>query len=166
MKPSEVSARVGIAASTIRAWTAGEYRQYLSPSAQGGSGASRSLTDVDARVLLYIHQRKQQGAKGEDIHAELARLQDDDWLNLPDLPGVAGAAMVPVVPQSTAAAALESQTRALLREVANLEHEVTRLRGKVDEKDEAILDLTRRLAEAETELRLYRAGRIKPDSTT
>ena len=163
MKPSEVSARIGIAASTIRAWTAGEYRQYLSPAAQGGSGVNRSLTEVDARILLYIYRRKQQGVKGEDIHAELARLQDDEWQNLPDLSGIAGAAMVPVVPQSTAAAALESQTRALLREVSNLEQEVARLRGKTDEKDETILDLTRRLAEAETELRLYREGRLKPD---
>ena len=164
MKPSELSRLIGIAASTIRAWSAGEYRVYLTPSAQGGDGASRQFTALDARIFLLIAQLKQRGATNADIHAQLRQMQAGDWQELPELPAVVGASLVPVIPESTAAAALESQTRALLREVAGLQKQLEQLQSKLDGRDETILELTRRLAGAETELRLYREGRIKPDS--
>jgi len=166
MKPSEVAARIGVAPSTIRAWTAGEYKQYMSAGGQGGDGSGRNLSQDDARILAHIAHLKNNGARSDEIHADLKRLQVKEWVELPDVPDIAGAAIVPVVPQSTATAALETQTRALLREISTLQQEVERLRGIDGDKEKMIRDLTRQLANAETELRLYREGRIKPDSSS
>ncbi|MBE2266688.1 MAG: hypothetical protein IAE80_00555, partial [Anaerolinea sp.] len=121
-----------------------------------------SVTDAIAKLqdtMVALDKAKANQAAGTGGTG-----QAGDWQELPELPVVVGASLVPVIPESTAAAALESQTRALLREVAGLQKQLEQLQNKLDDKDETILELTRRLAGAETELRLYREGRIKPDS--
>lgn len=166
MKPSEVAMRIGIAPSTVRLWTAKEFKEYMSVGGQGGDHSARNLTEQDARILAHIARLKAEGAKADEIHLDLKRLAMNDWIELPALPDVAGTAVVPVVAQSTATAAMDIQTRALLREISTLQQEVERLRGIDGDKEKTIRDLTRQLASAETELRLYREGRLKPDSGT
>ncbi|MEO8394344.1 MAG: MerR family transcriptional regulator [Chloroflexota bacterium] len=169
MKPSELSNILGVSASTIRAWSANEYKRYLTPSGQGGSGASRSFTDLDARILWRVVSLKQQGFTAEDVHADLQRQQAAEWDDLPPMPDTVGAARVAVVPQAAADNALEYQRRALQREIAMLQERVSTLETKLDaEHDKSdkqlreLADLQKLIGSLETEVNLWRSGRLKP----
>lgn len=163
MKVADVAALVGIAGSTVRAWSMGEYKRYLSPTAQGGSGSTRNFTDLDARILALIHTRKIAGAAAHEIHAELQALQADDWHDLPSLSASApNVAPVPVVPAAAAEAALSAHTQALLREIADLRQRIESLEGKNDALQSSVAELRAQLARAETLVELYESGRLKP----
>jgi DNA-binding transcriptional MerR regulator len=85
MRTSEVAKLAGVAASTIRAWSLDEFRQYLSPSAKGGSGRTRNFSEDDARILAHIVRLKDEGVEADDIHATLHVMQADNWRGLPGL---------------------------------------------------------------------------------
>mgnify|MGYP001161999517 FL=1 len=170
MKPADLSARIGVAASTIRAWTSGEYKRYLTPSAQGGDGAHRNITDLDAQIIWLIATLKNAGSKPDEIHLDLQRLQADDWNDLPPLPETVGSKPMPVV----ASAALDEQRRALLREIALQQQRVEKLESALTSERDAHFDTQRSLLEEiarlrerigglDAELRLYREGRLKSD---
>ena len=169
MKPSEIADIIGVSASTIRAWSAGEFKRYLTPSAQGGSGASRHFTDLDARILWRVVSLKQQGFSAEAIHADLQRQQVNGWDDLPPLPDTVGAARVAVVPQAAADNALDYQRRALQREIAMLQERVSDLETKLDNERvgrdallREIADLTGQLQRSLALNELYESGRLKP----
>jgi DNA-binding transcriptional MerR regulator len=163
MKVADVAGLVGIAGSTVRAWSMGEYKRYLSPTAQGGSGSTRNFTELDARILALIYTRKTSGAAAQDIHAELQALQGDDWNDLPPLSATVGnVASVPVVPAAAAEMALSAHTQALLREIADLRQRIDTLEGKNDTLQTTVSDLRAKLARAETLVELYESGRLKP----
>jgi hypothetical protein len=83
-------------------------------------------------------------------------------------------ASVPMVPEAAAQGALDAERRSLLREISFL-HEQFREREAVyreqiqnkdmqlKEQHERIATLMRELGEVDVELRLYRAGRLKPE---
>jgi predicted RNase H-like nuclease (RuvC/YqgF family) len=52
-----------------------------------------------------------------------------------------------------------------MREITILQERLAQLEDRLEAKDEDILELARQLAAAETELRLYRTGRLKPDES-
>lgn len=173
MKPSEVASILGIAASTIRAWSLGEYRQYLSPNAQGGTGRNRDLTELDARILGYIARTKQQSMPGDEIQINLKRLQQDDWRDLPllhDVSGVAGVSNMAVIPKQAHDMSIDAERRGLLREIAQLQSRIEELEAerKAERTDHDTLlreigNLQREIGELTSELNLWRAGRLKPD---
>lgn len=164
MKPSEVAAMIGIAASTIRAWSVGEFKPYLSPTGQGGEGRARNLTEHDVRVLNLIATMKHDGARAEDIHAELRALQKNDWEGLSPLPDTPiNVASVPMVPAAAADKALDIERRSLLREIARLESRIEQLEGRLDDASGDLKDTLQKLAAAERELELWRSGRLRPD---
>jgi DNA-binding transcriptional MerR regulator len=182
MKTHEAADLLGIATSTIRAWSTGEFRQYLSPSAQGGDGRFRNLTQTDARIIAFIASLKSESRPRDEIHAALKRLQAEDWADLPPLPPApAGVGPIPMIPREAAETAVTSQRSALLREIAILQERVQSLdeqlaserqrredeRLKAQEAREVLLrevaEAQRKLAESEVELRLWRAGRLKPE---
>lgn len=169
MKPSEIADIIGVSASTIRSWTAGEYKKYLTLSGQGGSGASRNFTDLDARILWRIVALKAQGFTAEAIHADLQRQQANGWDDLPPLPDNVGSARVAVVPQAAAENMLEYQRRAASREIAMLQERVSDLEGKLDGERTERDKLLREIAELNGKLQrslmlneLYEQGRLKP----
>ncbi len=171
MKPSEIADLIGIASSTIRAWTLGEFKRFFSPSAQGGSGRNRNLNETDSRILSYIAMMKRQNVSSDEIHIALQRMQKNNWEDLPPLPEApAGVMNVPAIPKSTADAALDMERRGLLREIALLYERINELklenkdlREKGETRNAEIAGLHRQLAEVETELKFYRAGRLKPE---
>ena len=173
MKPSEVASILGIAASTIWAWSLGEYKYYLSPNAQGGTGRNRDLTELDARILGYIARLKQQSTPGDEIQINLKRLQEDDWRELPlliDVSGVAGVSNMAVIPKQAHDMTLDTERRALLREVAQLQVRIEQLeaerkteRADRDDLLREIGNLQREIGELTSELHLWRAGRLKSD---
>jgi DNA-binding transcriptional MerR regulator len=164
MKPSEVASMIGIAASTIRAWTIGEFKPYLSPTGQGGEGRARNLTEHDAQVLHLIAVMKRNGVPADDIHAQLRALQTNEWEALPPLPDVPlNVASVPMVPAAAADTALDTERRSLLREIAKLESRIEQLEERLDGKDEELKDALQKMAAAERELEFWRTGRLKPE---
>lgn len=164
MKPHEAAALLKIGASTIRAWTIGEYRQYFSPTAQGGDGRPRQLTDTDLHILHYINTMKQAGMGADSIHASLRQLQARNWDGLPSLPDAPpNVANVPVIPAAAADAALTAHTQSLMREIEMWKERVNDLQERLDDKDTQFVEAERRLAAALAELELWRAGRLKPE---
>ena len=182
MKPGDAAQILNIARSTITKWTAGEYRGYLSPSAQGGTGKQRVINDQDLRILAMIKALKDANTPAEEIHAALQQEQRNGWSGLPDMPTApADMANVPVVPTAAADAALSTERRALLREITTLQERVEHLESKLDEErverdkllreigdlraqvSEKDAELIRQLSRAETLLELWQTGKLKPE---
>lgn len=122
MQTHEIAARLGIATSTVRLWTTGEFKQYFSSSAQGGR--RRHFDERDAGILTLIVNLKAESMSADDIHATLKRLQSNDWQGLPDVPPAPpGTEPVQMMPREAA----QNDKRALMREIAVLKDEVENL---------------------------------------
>jgi DNA-binding transcriptional MerR regulator len=154
MKPGDAAILLGIGRSTLTAWTSGEWRAYLSPSAQGGDGSRRDLTETDLQILATINTMKKQGHSSNEIHTALHQMQADGWDNLQPLNSTTNGAPTSV----GASAALAAYTQTLLREIAILREQMDTLESKLDTEREKRLELERELARAQTELDLRRQG--------
>ena len=176
MGPGDAAKLLNIDRSTITRWTAHEFKRYMTSGAQGGTGKQRVVTERDLRVLHLIKMLKDTNTPPEEIHATLQQMERVDWEGLPDMPAAPrNMANVPVVPTAAADAALSAERKSLLREITflqdrieQLEQSLTSERVKTVEKQEELLrelaDLRQRIGEQEVELKLYRSGRLKPDS--
>jgi DNA-binding transcriptional MerR regulator len=169
MKPNEAATILGIAASTVRAWTI-QFRQYFSPSAQGGDGRNRDLTETDVKILYFIDTLKHQSVPPDEIQLRLQAAQAKEWNDIPFPSAPPGTANVPVIPRETAETAITSERRALLHEIGILQNRIDKLEQQVSDEQatkEKLLremaDLHRQLGEAQAELNLYRKGRLKPE---
>lgn len=159
MKPTDAARLLDISTSAIRSWTLYDFREYFSTDAQGGDGRARNISEVDLKVLHLIASSKRENISTEQIHMDLQAARKNNYENLP-LPLVAPrSASVPVMPL----AAADVQARGLLREITELQRLIDTLQARLDSKDETIIDLSSRLAAAERELELWRAGRLKPE---
>ena len=166
MKPSQAATILGMGASTICAWSMGEFKPYLSPTAQGGSGRNRDLTELDVRIIGYINRLKQQSVPLEEIHANVKRLQEEDWRDLPLLPdvaGVSGVSNVAVVPKAAHDMALDAERKSLLREISFLHDRIKQLEAERKADSATIIELNRELIRAETLLELWQTGKLKPE---
>jgi DNA-binding transcriptional MerR regulator len=175
MKPNELAQWLNIATATIRLWAGGEYGRYLSPTGAGGDGRARLFSEQDARIMALINDMKMRGSRREEIHTELQRLQAEDWRDLPEMPtapiGVKTERLYPeeAVKQITIAqqSSASAQIAALQTRIDELKQELAAERERHEsaltaerEKSERLL---RELAEAQTELRLWREGWRKPE---
>ena len=121
-------------------------------------------------MLLLVKNLKATNTPLEEILAALRQLEHDGWQGLPDMPEAPpGVAEFPVMPTAAAEAALTSERRSLLREIAVLQERIDQLEAKLDgERDQRddllreIGDLRQHIGEQENELKLWRAGRLKP----
>lgn len=170
MKPGDVASYLGIGRSTVTSWTNGEFKQYFSPTAQGGAGRDRVFTDTDLRIMYLIKLRKDNNVPAGQLHSELQALRITEWEGLPDLPSANAMANVPVVPTAAADAALSSERRGLLREIQllndrieELESEAKDRRGDQERYLRELAEQGRLLAAAETELQFWRDGKLKRD---
>jgi DNA-binding transcriptional MerR regulator len=116
-----------VTAETIRSWTQ-EFEHYLSATANPGKGRHRIFTEQDMQVFAYIHERKQQGAVFEQIHAELA---NGNRGNIPALP-----------PEEVQALVSDQQEKRLALQVENLQFALSRV---TQQRDDALT----RVAEAD-----------------
>jgi len=78
--PTEASKRAGVSASTVRKY-AGEFPTFFSETATPHKGESRLFTDEDISVLVFIAQRRKNGATDELIESGLL---NDDHLTILD----------------------------------------------------------------------------------
>lgn len=106
-----------VTAETIRSWTE-EFSPYLSPTANPGKGRHRIFTEEDMQVFSYIHERKQQGAVFEQIHAEL---MNGSRGNIPALP-----------PEEVQALVSDQQEKRLALQVENLQLVLERQKQQLD----------------------------------
>lgn len=138
MQTSELAKWLGLAAVTIRQWSAGEWAQYLSPTAQGGEGRSRVFNDRDARIIAHIARLKASGQDRDSIHAALKSMQADEWRNLPPMP-TAPPDFEPIqmIPTSTAETAIDQQRRGLMREITLLEERIEQLTDELSSERES-----------------------------
>ena len=132
MKTKDLADWLGVATGTIRSWTSGEFRRYLSHTAQGGQGRTRNFTETDARIIALVAALKDQGTPKNEIHTTLQRLQAEDWQDLPPMPAAPpGHGPVPMVSKDAAETALSTQRASLLRQVAILEERNERLEAQL-----------------------------------
>lgn len=132
MQTSDLAKWLGLAAVTIRQWSAGEWAQYLSPTAQGGEGRSRVFTELDARIIAHIARLKASGQDRDSIHAALKAMQADDWRGLPDMPAAPpDFEPIPMIPREAAETTVEQQRRGLMREISIIEGRVEQLKDEL-----------------------------------
>lgn len=183
MHTTEVATLLGISPNTVRTWTWREFRSYFSPGAQGGDGSTREFTELDVQVMSHIATLTRKNVPRETIHAELTRLQANDWQDLPPIHAAPAKTLgMPVVSAEAAQKELDSERRALLREVATLQMQAERLERQLIDEREArredssklqseIAALREQLGRAEeraqsvrdrTLVELYENGRLKP----
>ncbi|MEO8391474.1 MAG: MerR family transcriptional regulator [Chloroflexota bacterium] len=164
MKSSAVCTVLNMADSTLRKY-AQDYAPFLSPGASAGAGKHREYTDHDVRVLKLVNDMKIAKQTPEDIDVTLSSLQANDWERLPALDGNSSA----IIPAP--AAMIEAQVdRAVMQntidmlreqiETIKAEHRETLEFERLQRADRDVL--VKKLAEAETMLRLYEDGRLKP----
>jgi DNA-binding transcriptional MerR regulator len=166
MKPHEVASQLNIGVSTVRAWS-NQFNDYLSPTAQGGDGRYRDFGEHDLRVISFISGLKKRSTPIEQIYSQLQQLQADNWQDLPYLSeGPGPVASMAVVPE----AAMVTQQQLLLRENADLRQRIDDLQIRLDDKDASqekllreLADLRERIGASESELGLWREGRLKLD---
>jgi DNA-binding transcriptional MerR regulator len=166
MKPHEVASQLNIGVSTVRAWS-NQFNDYLSPTAQGGDGRYRDFGEHDLRVLSFINGLKKRSTPVEQIYSQLRQLQADNWQDLPYLSEGSGpVAQMAVVPE----AAMVTQQQLLLRENADLRQRIDDLQARLDDKDASqekllreLADLREQLGASDSELKLWREGRLKTD---
>lgn len=128
MRTTELSRRLGITDATIRQWTRGEFKNYMSDSAQGGDGKRRFFTDTDTRILAYIASLTNNATSRDEIHATLKNMQSNEWRDLPPMPEApAGQEPIRLVPESTAQTAIYEQRAAMMREITILEEQIEKL---------------------------------------
>ena len=153
MRTKELSDWLGIASGTLRAWSNGEFRRYLSPRAQGGDGRRRDWNETDARIIGFIVALKAQSTHRDEIHATLARLQAEDWQDLPPMPPAPpGTRPTPMVSKDAAETAISTQRGAMMREISIFEERVDQLEGQLTESRGRNVDLERELGEVRQEL--------------
>lgn len=173
MKPIDVANRLKISDSTVRQWTR-FYAAFLTASAVPDKGERRDYTLHDLQILALVKNRSDHSVRRDDITVELERLQADDWRGLPPLEDLTrrpeGSELVPV---ETAQAIVQVERVAMQREITQLSEQVRELRaelaseraGRLDDRERLLREVGEAEAaqrEAETILKLYEQGRLKP----
>ena len=141
LKTKELADIVGLSTGVIRDWTINQYKSYLSPTAQGGSGRVRIFTDQDAKIIALVAGLRKDGVPHSDIHGTLNTLQSEKWRDLPPLPNAPpGIGPIPMVPREASDTAITTQRAAFTREIVlaqeraeNAESQLTQERATHDE---------------------------------
>ncbi|MEM6529353.1 MAG: MerR family transcriptional regulator [Chloroflexota bacterium] len=144
MKTLDAAKRLNLATSTLRLWTRGEWKDYLSSTAQGGR--RRDFTELDVRVLQFIADEKAKNVPAEEIHIALRAMRSDEWKGLPQLPdSPAGEGPVSMIPREAAESRVEEMRKRYMREIAQLEDDIEELEHKLDTEREAHNDTRDRM---------------------
>jgi len=128
MKTSDLARWLNLDTATIRHWTIGEYRSFMSPTAQGGDGRTRHFTEQDARILAFVASLKAQSTPKDEILVALNQMQSGNWADLPPMPAVPpGVEPISMIPREAAEVSITTQRSALMREIAMLQDRAEQL---------------------------------------
>jgi len=126
MKTDELAKRLNISSSVIRQWTISEFREYLSPTAQG-TGKTRYFSPTDARIVTLIAGLKEQSLSTLEIHVALKQAQGAQWETLPPLPSLIAPADKNAMPREVAETKIEDIRSRYVAEVVRLETRIKTL---------------------------------------
>jgi len=161
MKPSNLVAALNMPDSTIRKY-ANEFSGYLSPAANPALNHHRDYSEQDARIIKLIADMKAAKQNTDSIHATLSSLQANDWERLPALDENSSAIIsspASVIAAQTDRAVMQNTIDMLREQLAAQEASATQqLEAERADRDQ----LLERLHRAETMLKLYEEGRLKP----
>lgn len=157
MKPSVAAATLGIAESTIRKY-ATDYADFLSPSGAGGDRKHRDFDDRDVRVLKLIRDMYAAGTNADDMDVTLQSLKSSDWERLPDLDESARN----IVPAPGALMEANRHNDVLLGEINILREQLEKAEKRSEADRKEVIDLQRKLAQAELRIDLLNSGELKP----
>lgn len=149
MTPDELHKLLGVATSTIRAWTGEKHFGEYFAEGTRAKGSRRYFDDQDARILALIVTLKAEQMSVDDIHATLKRYQADDWRGLPELPPAPpGTGPISMIPREAAETRIDVERKALLREIGTLQSEIERLKGELEDERENRESVVSELSEA------------------
>ena len=162
MKPHVAAARAGIHVNTVRTWTLEDFKPFFSTHAQGGNGRVRDLDDNDLRVLVYIKELKRRGMNTEEVVATLTEAERKGFSNLPLPRNAEQVVPTAVIPRQAAEEVILAERQILNQHIQWLEGRVDELKDELADvrssSEEKVETLTRKLIEAETELKLWKQG--------
>ncbi len=144
MRTKDLAEWLDISTSTVKTWTR-EFAEYLSATAHGGDGQYRYFEKRDAEVMAHIARLRNQNKSWDEIHAELARLKENNYSDLPEMDVQPPSVPVPMVPELAAKAAVERERHELTRRIVELQDRVIDLETLLEQE---------RLAHSETRERL------------
>jgi len=164
MQPHEAARLVGISVNTVRAWTLYDYKEFFSPTAQGGSGRKRELNDTDVRVLTYLRDVKRDGLTGDEVIAALHQAQARGFDMLPMPRNTEAIVPTPVIPVQAAEAAVRGKQDELeiyrerlqeLRELVEYERQrANQERERLDLSTDKIAELNHKIGSLETKVEM------------
>lgn len=135
-KPSEVARWLRVSPSTIRAWSS-EYSAYLSNSAAGGAGRHRVYNALDVRILSFVQQMRRTGAMTEEIEEALAKLQQENWEQLPPAPDPPlDIETGPAIPENIVRTELAARAQTLMKDIVLREAQIVDLQKRLDERQQ------------------------------
>lgn len=146
--------------NTLRLWCT-VFADFLSPPGEIENGQYRELTDDDLKVLYTVKRAKDSGYTVEQIKEILTEAKAKGYRRLQSPPPPASFSATPVTVAPLADT--EKQLRAMVRELENRHQQIQVLRARVDTQSARILEIERQNAAMAKELRLWRAGRLRPD---
>jgi len=166
MKPQQLATLLNIAPVTLRQWSRGTFKEFLSPNAQGENSAHRSYDDTDARILAWVTMLK---AKNTPINEIVIILQDSrakNWLGLPPLPGgMANDEPIEVIPREAAEERLyaleqrfKSQLEMVVKERDDLRTRLESTEAENKELQKRLMELGIKEAELRGKLEQYTVG--------
>lgn len=152
MRLGEAAENLGVTADTLVNWIK-RFADYFSDEAKGDVGKQRTITTVDLFILNTIR------VESPNWERAFARLREGDVdKQLPDTALTAKRGMTPVQ--------VYTDSLARRQEVDTLHSEIVRLTEKIESLEASHQrereQLIRELAEANTMLKLYESGRLKP----
>ena len=157
MQTKELADLLGVSTASVRDWTINLYKDYMSPTAQGGSGSVRQFSEQDARILALVGTLRADGMPHDDILAILEGYKADEWQDLPPLPvAPPGQGPISMIPRESAETAIQAQRQSLTREIAILSDRVEALEEQLADERQAHTEtretLTAQLMTATNEL--------------
>lgn len=125
-RTTQVADLFGVSSTTVRNW-AGEFKDYLSPTAQPSGGGRYLFTEDDVRVFALAHLGVQRGMDYESIHRELKNGQRGE---IPEYAETAGA-LVPLA-ATQQLVRMKDEIERLNQEIEILQTARDKAEGKVD----------------------------------
>lgn len=162
MKPYVAAARAGIHVNTVRTWTLEDFKEFFSVSGQGGNKRVRDISDDDLRVLVYIKELKRKGLNTREVVASLIEAQRQGFDKLPLPQNAENVVPMAVIPRQAAEDVIRAERQILNEHIHWLEERVDELKGELADvrttSETKIETITRKLIEAETELKMWQKG--------
>lgn len=139
-KSQDIQRTFDVSAETVRTW-ANEFEQYLSPTANPGTGRHRIFTEADLTVFALISETKDRGGTYEDAHVSLKTGQRGLIPTIADERGLTLQVKNQLAIAQMQIEQITSERDEAKAQVKDLESEIIRLSTRLDESEKRIAEL-------------------------